>query len=187
MGLEKVLERIEADGKADDARLQAKAIEDAHAFMAEAKAKREQKLAHYKAKAGDEVRMLQAREAARTDVEAKKAILASKKAVLDEAFEAVLEAMKRLPASETKRYYASLLARLGPEFAGGTIRCRKGDEGLFAGAHGMAVKGDLKAAGGFVAESRDGTLASDMRFESLLATAWERRMAEASVMLFGKE
>ena len=186
MGLEKVLDRIEADSRADEAGLQAKAHEDALAFMAEAKAKRELTLAGYGAKAKEEVKLLQAREAARTEVEAKKAILACRKAVLDEAFEAVLDAMKRLPAAETKRYYVSLLARLGPEFAGGVIRCRKGDEGQFAGVKGMAVKGDLDAAGGFVAESRDGTLAADMRFESLLATAWERRIAEASGILFGK-
>jgi vacuolar-type H+-ATPase subunit E/Vma4 len=186
MGLEKVLERIETDSRADDQRLQAKAREDAQALLAEAKAKRELTLTSYRAKAGEEVSLLRAREAARTEVEAKKALLACKKAVLDEAFGAVLETLKHLPASETRRYYASLLARLGPEFAGGVIRCRKGDEGHFAGAKGMTVRGDLDAAGGFVAESRDGTLAADMRFESLLAAAWERRIAYASGMLFSK-
>ncbi|MFH0815506.1 MAG: hypothetical protein V1934_01640 [Methanobacteriota archaeon] len=186
MGLEKVLERIEADSLVVDGQLQAKAREDAEAYLAEARAKREVTLAGYRAKADEEVRLLRAREAARTEVEAKKALLACRKAVLDEAFEAVLESMRRLPAAETRRYAASLLARLGPEFSGGVIHCRKGEEGNFTGAKGMSVKGDLIAAGGFVAESHDGALAADMRFESLLATAWERRIAEAYGTLFGK-
>jgi vacuolar-type H+-ATPase subunit E/Vma4 len=186
MGLEKVIGRVEADGAAEAARLLADAEGEVARLMAEARVKRERTLAEYSAKAVEDVRMLRSREAARTEVEVKKAALASNKAVLDEARAAVLESLRRMPAQERARHHASLLGRLGPEFAGGTIHCRKGDEAHFSAAKGMAVKGDLDAAGGFVAESRDGKLAADARFETLLESAWERRIAETSAALFGK-
>ncbi len=186
MGLEKVIGRVEADGAADAERLLAEAEADVRTLMAEEQAKRERTLAEHTAKAAESVRLLRAREAARTDVEAKKAMLASRKAVLDEARAAVLESLRRLPANDRARQHAALLGGLGPEFAGGTIHCRKGDESHFASAKGMSVKGDLDGAGGFVAESRDGTLAADLRFETLLDAAWERRIADTSAALFGK-
>jgi vacuolar-type H+-ATPase subunit E/Vma4 len=186
MGLEKVIGRIEADGKAEAEKLLAGAKREAYAALTEAKAKREAILAGYTKRAEDDVRLLKARESARTEVGSKKALLAGRKAALDEAFEFVLSAARALPAQERARIHSRLASRLGPEFAGGVIRCRKGDEGHFAGAKGMRVRADLDAAGGFVAESGDGLMAADMRFETLLAAIWEKRMAETSAALFGK-
>jgi V/A-type H+-transporting ATPase subunit E len=186
MGLEKVVGRIKADGAAEADRLLAEARRDAQARINEARAKRDAVLASYAIKAESEVKRLKAREAARTEVEVKKAVLACRKAVLDEAYAAVLDLMKSIPPTERARLYDSLIGKLGPEFAGGKIHCGKRDEGLFASAKGMKVIGDLEAVGGFVVESDGRTIASDARFETLLASVWDRRLPQIASELFSE-
>jgi len=45
---------------------------------------------------------------------------------------------------------------------------------------------DIDGIGGFVIESKDGSVSMDYRFEGRLRTAWENSLGEVSTILFGK-
>ena len=45
---------------------------------------------------------------------------------------------------------------------------------------------DVEGIGGFVLESKDGSVVIDYRFEDRLRTAWENSLGEVSTILFGE-
>jgi V/A-type H+-transporting ATPase subunit E len=74
--------------------------------------------------------------------------------------------------------YAS--KRLGGKIA---VSCRKGDEATLKAAGAKVSSATLNTAGGFVAESEDGTLELDLTFEELL----RGREDEVRASILGKE
>ena len=45
---------------------------------------------------------------------------------------------------------------------------------------------DIEGVGGFVLESKDGSVLMDYRFEGRLRTAWENSLGNVSTVLFGE-
>ena len=184
MSLEKIVSKIEADSlAAEQAILQeaAKYRNEQHKLANQRKA---EIMAEYKSKADNAIAQLSAREEAGLEMELKKSALASRKRTLDRAFESVLEHFRNLPASEKKKLYQALMARVTKEIPTGKIRPAKKEESLFSSIGAFKLGEPINCIGGFIAESPDGKLEMDMRFEVLLKDIWDHNLSEISALLF---
>ncbi len=184
MGLEKIVERIVAESQEEEKRIISEAEAERQRMLAEAGKNRDEILADYRKRAEDGVAQLKHREEARTEVAAKKLFLEAKKEIIEELKKAVLQHFAGLPDDVKRKYYSSLLKPVVAELGSGVIRCRKGEEGFFSGIPNFTVGENIDCIGGFLAESTDGSVVLDMRFDDIVREIWERNAGEISRIIF---
>ncbi|MDO9538180.1 MAG: hypothetical protein Q7J68_07660 [Thermoplasmata archaeon] len=184
MSLEKIVSKVEADSKAAEKAILQEGAKYRNEQLKLANQKRDEILTDFSQKAEQTITQLRAREEAGLEMEVKKQMLASRRKILDSAFEGVLEHFRNLPASTKKQLYAALMARVTKDISSGTIHCVKGDEALFSGFSAFTKGEPIQGVGGFIVKSSDGRLEMDMRFEVLLKDLWDRNLGEISAQLF---
>jgi len=184
MGLERIVERIVAESQAEEKRIISEAEAERKRMLEEAEKKRDEILAKYRQLIEENTAQVEQREAARTEVEVKKRLLQARKEILDETQKAVLEHFRSIPNDIRRRYYSAMLKQAVRELHSGVIRCRKGEEHLFSGIPNFSVGENIDCIGGFLAESRDGSVILDMRFDDIIREIWERNAEEISSTIF---
>lgn len=184
MGLDKIVTKVIADSKANEANILAEATKGKEALLREAAKKRTEILESFRIDMEKTISRMKERAKAGTEIEVKKEMLSTRKQILEDMFDRVLEHFRGLPDASKRKLYSALTARLLDEFTQGTIHCRKGEEHLFAGLGQFTVGESIDTAGGFMAESSDGNLVMDMRFEGLLKELWDGNLDKISSLLF---
>ncbi|GEM_PF-3324595 len=184
MGLENIVERIVAESQAEEKRIISEAEAERQKMLGEAGKKRDEILANYRRRMEEAVVQLKQREAARTEVEVKKRLLESRKEILDYAHNAVLDHFRNLPDDVKRKYYSAMARRVVAELSGGVIRCRAGEERFFSGIPNFTVGENIDCIGGFLAESTDGSVVLDMRFDDIVSEIWEKNAGEISGIIF---
>ena len=184
MGLEKIVERIVVESQAEEKRIISEAEAERQKMLGEAGKKRDEILADYRKRMEEAVVQLKQREAARTEVEVKKRFLEIRKEILDDAYRTVLEHFSALPEDTRRKYYSAMLKQVVAELPSGVIRCGKGEERFFSGIPNFTVGENIDCIGGFLAESTDGSVVLDMRFDDIVREIWERNAGEISRTIF---
>jgi len=184
MGLEDIVERIVAESEAEEKRIISEAEAERQKILSEAGKKREEILARYRQLIEENTAQLQQREAARTEVEVKKLFLRVRKEILDYAHSAVLEHFSALSDDTRRKYYSAMTKKVLAELSAGIIHCRAGEERFFSGIPGITVGEPIECIGGFLAESTDGSVVLDMRFDDIVSEIWDRNAGEISSIIF---
>lgn len=184
MGLEHIVERIVAESQAEEKRILSEAEVERQRMLSEAGKKRDEILADYRKQADDAVAQLKQREAARTEVEVKKRFLEIMKEILDDARHTVMGHFGALPEDTKRKYYSAMLKQVVSELPAGVIRCRRGEEKFFSGIPNFTVGENIDCIGGFLAESTDGRVVLDMRFDDIIREIWEKNAGEISSIIF---
>lgn len=184
MGLERIVERIVSESEAKEKQIISKAEAERQRMLEEAGKKRDEILARYRQLIEENTAQVQQRETARTAVEVKKRLLQARKEILDETQKAVLDHFRSIPEDIGRKYYSAMLKQAVRELHSGIIRCRKGDERLFSGIPNFSVGENIDCIGGFLAESRDGSVIVDMRFDDIIREIWERNAGEIFSRIF---
>ena len=168
MGLDKIVTRVVADSKANEANIIAEANKDREETLREAAKKRAEILETFRVDMEKTISQMKVRAEAGMEIDVKKEMLSTRKQILENMFEKVLEHFREIPDATKRKLYSALTTKLLEEFTQGTIHCRSGEEHLFRGIGQFSVGQPIDTAGGFIAESSDGNLVMDMRFEGLL-------------------
>ena len=184
MGLEHIVERIVAESQAEERSIISGAEAERQKMLSEAGKKRDEILAGYRRRMEEALIQLKQREAARTEVEVKKRLLEVRKEILDDARTAVLEHFGALSEDARRRYYSAMLKQVVAELPSGAIRCRKDEERFFSGIPNFTIGENIECIGGFLAESNDGSVVLDMRFDDIVREIWERNAGEISRTIF---
>ncbi len=127
------------------------------------------------------INMMEAREIASANLEAKKSQLISKKALLEEVFSKAMEKIdKKLTSAQRKAIITKLLAKAEKEINVGSVLVSKKDS-----AHvGSKKKEIVDIMGGVIVEDKSGEVSVDYSFETLLSNIKEKNIAEISDILF---
>lgn len=184
MGLDKIVTRVVADSKANEANIIAEANKEREELLHEAAKKRAEILETFRVDMEKTISQMKVRAEAGMEIDVKKEMLSTRKHILENMFEKVLEHFRDIPDANKRKLYSSLTAKLLGEFTQGTIHCRRGEEHLFRGIGQFTVGEPIDTAGGFLAESADGNLVMDMRFEGLLKELWDDNLDKISNLLF---
>jgi len=184
MGLDKIVTKILADSKAKEQSIISDAHKQSEELMADAMRQKAELLDSYQKRAEQAIAQMKVREGAGMEIEVKKKLLSTRREILEDTFDSVLEHFMNLPESEKRKLYSAMMTRLKVEFQGGKIHCRRGEEGLFPAMPGFTMVEPVETMGGFIAESNDGSLMVDMRFEALLKEIWDSHLVEISGILF---
>lgn len=105
------------------------------------------------------------------------------KRVLDQAYGQLMQAA--LSDESRRKHIAQFVRKASDELGKGTIHASPEDIELLKDAVPFSVKGDLKAAGGILAESADGSVLIDLTLDTLLNDFWQKNIALANGILFG--
>ena len=184
MGLDKIVTRVVADSKAGEANIIAEANKEREALLHEAASKRAEILETFRIDMEKTISQMKIRAEAGMEIDVKKEMLSTRKQILENMFQKVLEHFSEISDASKRKLYSALTSKLLLEFTQGTIHCRKGEEPLFRGIGQFTVGEPIDTAGGFMAESADGNLVMDMRFEGLLKELWDDNLDKISSFLF---
>ena len=184
MGLDRIVTRVVADSKATEASILAEATKEREALLREAAKKKAEMMESFRIDMEKTISQMKIRAEAGMEIDVKKEMLSTRKQILENMFDRVLEHFRDIPDASKRELYSALTARLLDEFSQGTIHCRKGEEHLFRGIGQFTVGEPIDTAGGFMAESSDGNLVMDMRFEGLLKELWDSNLDKISSLLF---
>jgi vacuolar-type H+-ATPase subunit E/Vma4 len=162
----------------------------------EVKKRTDEQLAYVMEAARRDAAALSQREKTRIEgaakLQTKKVVFDATEKMLENNIAALRQALSDLTDSPA---YDDLLARMAryasKRLGGGSgsgsgkivVMCRKGDEATLKAAGAKVASSTLNTAGGFIAESEDGTLELDLTFEELL----RGREDEVRASILGKE
>lgn len=182
MGLESVIEEILARGKAESEEIRRGAQAERERVLQEARAEGAKLLVQREQEArlvGERTRV---QDLARAELESKKIVLTSQKAVLDQVHARVLEGLASIPDAP------SLLRRLleanAAEWRAGKVYSNGRDAPAVRAIVATSFAGTIDCVGGFVIESLDGTRKTDLRFETLVEDIWRDSVREVAGVLW---
>ena len=121
----------------------------------------------------------------------KRMLLNTQKDLLDQVYQATLDAIGRLPESFRRDTIQNLLAGVKKEIREGSVFCSERDnhalkEILSSGSEfsGFRYGGSVDIPGGIIVESTNGQLKIDYSYRTFLDRVWEAGLKDASDILF---
>ncbi len=187
MTLETLANDIAASAEADAKSIIKKAKSEAKEIMSEAESKAENIRNEANDRAEREAVQI-AREVVASARQAnQKEILIAKRKVLDSTHDSVREKLSdpgfKGRASMLKSMMAKANKMAGAEFI---VRPVEVDRKALDGLSGKRKTGEsVDGLGGFILEAPDGSVSYDMRFDTLLDSAWNDSLASVNSILFG--
>lgn len=182
---QKILDRIAADAKAEADAVLAKAQEEADALIAAAQAKADKELAVLLKAADEEAAKAAAKTVSGAEMTAKKNILSTKQALLEETIEAAKEKLLHLNEADYLKTLAAMLAQA--QIREGEILLSPTDKARFGDAlakEGFPIGEETRdIAGGFIVKCGD--VEYNYSFASILAIQREEMESIAAGILFG--
>jgi len=182
MGLEKVIENIQKEGKekvtniVQDAEKQAALILEAKQKMIDdASIKKKQELE-------TQITVLKTQEASSVEIEVKKIRLNTEKEILTQTYQECLKALSALPH---KTILSSLITKAQKELPEAAyIYSNARDEPLIRSQTKMSYGGSIDTLGGIIMENKEKNLTLDYRYETIAEFVWERSLKEIAKKLF---
>jgi V/A-type H+-transporting ATPase subunit E len=138
-----------------------------------------------------QVSHIESQEVSAANLLVKRERLNTQKALLDEVYKKALESLKKLPDSFHREAIRTLLSDAKQQIPEGVVHGNTRDmitlkeiiaqKGEFAGYFPGSM---VDIEGGFIVESRDGTLQIDLSYRTFLDQVWETGLKDASDILF---
>jgi V/A-type H+-transporting ATPase subunit E len=182
MGLDKVIENIQKEGKdkinsiLHDAEIQAAQILQTKQHLLDENAlKKKQELEKY-------IELLKTQESSSIEIEVKKIRLNAEKDVLAHTYQECLTALSTLPHDKILSILLKKATIELPEAA--YIYSNPRDETLIRSLTKILYGGSLDALGGIVLENKEKNLKLDYRYETIAELVWERSLKQVAKKLF---
>lgn len=182
MGLEKVIENIQKEGKEKinsilhDAETQANQIlQTKQKTIDEAAVKKRQELEKH-------IDLLKTQELSSVEIEVKKIRLNAEKDILTQTYQECLHALSTLPHEKILSFLLKKAKQELPEAA--FVYSNARDESIVQSLTKIPYGGTIDALGGIILENKDKTLKLDYRYETIAEIVWERSLKEIAKKLF---
>lgn len=183
MGLDAIVEEVKAKGKAEAEKISGETYLEVSKIVAEAKSHAAKIKAEKHDAVRKEIETLRLQELAGAHLEVKRALLNSRKEVLDEVYQKSKEAIMGLPPEKNQKILKTIL-----ENAGGTsarIYSNSKDKQFVKKSTKLEHAGEIDCIGGIILENEDGTESLDFRYETILKNISEQSLKQVSDILFG--
>lgn len=180
MGLDKVVDNIRADGRAQaDATLR-EARREADAILADAKRQADEIRARRSGEAGTAADAHLKREVANADLEARRLRLSAERELMATIRAEVEKRLGALSPAQREGHVKALVAKANVQ--GGRVLVARQDEAA-ARKLGLNVVGTFEGLGGVIVESPDGTTRENLRYETLLEEIWTGSLPQVASKL----
>ena len=185
MALASVTQEINAAAAA-----KAKAIMDeANAEIARINADADAKIAEMKdredKKLKEAVERLNRQELSSAELESKKIVLAKKKEILADAFDATLADLVNAPSDVKLAQYKAMVKAVVDVIPSPKALMSVNDSFTAEDLGVVSVEKDSRIVAGLILQSEDGQVEVDMQFSTLLQTIWDSEIKAVSDILFG--
>lgn len=180
MGLDKVVDNIRAEGRAQAGSIAASAKKEADAILADAKRQAAEITARRTGEATTAADAHLKREIANADLEARRLRLAAERELMTSIR---AEAEKRLAAlapAQREAHLKTLVAKAN--VPNGRVWVAKQDEAA-ARKLGLSVAGTFEGLGGVIVEAADGATRENLRYETLLEEIWASSLPQVATKL----
>ncbi len=182
MGLEKVIENIQNEGKEKinailhDAETQAAQIlSGKQKTLAETAENKKIELEKY-------INLLKAQEESSVEIEVKKIRLNAEKDILNQTYQESLAALSTLPH---EKILSALLKKAQQELPQAAfVYSNKRDEAVVQSLTTIPYGGTIDGLGGIILENKEKTLKLDYRYETIAELVWEHSLKEIAKKLF---
>jgi V/A-type H+-transporting ATPase subunit E len=182
MGLEKVIEKIQEEGKEKIKSLLQDAEKQAADMLQTKQNMLEELSVKKKQETEKQIESLKIQEESGVEIEAKKVRLTTEKDILDMTYQECLGALTSLPH---EKIISSLLKRIKEELPEAAyIYSNTRDAPLVRSLTALSYGGSIECLGGVVVENADKTMKLDYRYEMIAETVWDRSLKEIAEKLF---
>jgi V/A-type H+-transporting ATPase subunit E len=182
MGLEKVIEKIQKEGKEKTTSILQDAEKQAAQILQTKQKMVEELSAKKKQEAEKQIESLKTQEESGVEIEAKKIRLNTEKDILNMTYQECLVALSSLPH---EKIISSLLKRIKEELPEAAyIYSNKRDAPLIRSLSTLSYEGSIECLGGIVVENKEKTMKLDYRYEMIAETVWDRSLKEIAEKLF---
>ena len=192
MALDAVIDEIRAKGRNEAGLIQEETRQEVERILQEA----QEKVVSIKLAAEEEVERATVRilhqETSAANLVVKRELLNAQKDVLDQVYQATVDAIANLPGEFHSKAVRELLKKATKEIKEGVVYCNERDTPAVEAAlsslktlSGFRLGGKVDIDGGIVTESVDGSMQLDYSYATFLSEVWESGLKEASDLLFG--
>ena len=180
MALDKVVDNIRAEGRAQAQATVQAAKTEADAILADAKRQADDIRARRTSEGTAQADALLKRETAGAELEARRLRLTAERELMTAIRAEVEKRLGALPASQREAHIKALVAKAN--VPGGKVWVAKQDEAT-ARKLGLNVAGTFEGLGGVVVESTDGDTRENLRYETLLEEIWSASLPQVASKL----
>ncbi len=183
MTLETVVQAILEKGKAEADQILEEARAERERMLSEVRVEGAKALTDAEARAREAAERRRIQELARSELDARKIVLAAQKEALDQAYQRALARLSQL--RENEAFLRTLLTASEAEWlASGKVYSNEQDEPVVRKIVGPRYAGHIECAGGVIVETADGTRRVDSRYESILRDVWDDSVKEVAEILW---
>lgn len=180
MALEKVVQNIRAEGRAQADATVAAARKEADAILADARRQAEELRARRAAEATAAADALTKRETASADLDARRLRLTAERELMTAIRADAEKRLGALPAAAREAHVKALVQKAN--VSGGRVWVAQQDEAA-ARKLGLNVVGTFQGLGGVIVESPDGTTRENLRYETILEEVWTESLGQVASKL----
>lgn len=180
MGLDKVVDNIRAEGRAQAQATLSAAKKEADAILADAKRQADEIRARRTQDATVNAEAYLKREVAGAELESRRLRLTAERELMTAIRAEVEKRLGALPADKREAHIKALVARAG--VPNGRVWVAAQDEAT-ARKLGLNLAGTFQGLGGVVVESLDGTTRENLRYETLLEEIWSSSLPQVASKL----
>ncbi len=182
MGLEKVIEKIQKEGKEKITSILQDAEKQAAQILQTKQKMVEELSVKKKQETEKQIESLKTQEESGVEIEAKKIRLNTEKDILNMTYQECLVALSSLPH---EKVISSLLKSIKEELPEAAyIYSNKRDAPLVQSLSTLSYEGSIECLGGIVVENKEKTMKLDYRYEMIAETVWDRSLKEIAEKLF---
>jgi vacuolar-type H+-ATPase subunit E/Vma4 len=177
MGLDKVVDNIRSEGRAQAGSIVSAARKQADAILADARRQAEEFRAR---RAGEGTAAAEGhlkREIANADLEARRLRLTAERELMTSLRQEVEKRLGGLPPAQREAHLRALVSQAN--VPNGRVWVAKQDEAA-ARKLGLSVAGTFEGLGGVVVESHDGTTRENLRYETILEEIWNTSLPQVA-------
>jgi V/A-type H+/Na+-transporting ATPase subunit E len=180
MGLEKVKEEILSKAKKVADSIIAKARKEEMKIIKEAEHKASIILKDNKEKAKKIIENTKIKELAKSELACKKALLETKKEIIDDIIDTVKTKVKNFRDDKKKKIIQELLTKASKELKIGYVYCKESDKKFIKKYKTMP----LDLLGGVIVENKDKTIRINYSFDAFIENIKEKNIDEINKSLF---
>ena len=175
MGLEVVIKDVLARGEEEANRIRQEGMDEANAQIRGAENAARHILEERREQATQQIERRKNRELSSANLEVKRAILNTKKDLLDKVYNEALEALAALSESEREAIIKRLLES---HTDSKRVFSNTRDESIVRRVTNLEYGGTILCSGGIVLENEDGTVIHDLTFDTLLESVRETSLKQ---------
>ncbi len=183
MGLDSIVQEIKSKGKAEADRIAGETQQEVSKIIAEAQSQAAKIKAAKQEAARKEIERMRQQELSSANLEVKRAILNTRKELLDEVYEKAKDAVKKLPADKNLKLLRSIIEK--NEDNNAKISSAGKDKTTIRKLTKLDYAGEIDCIGGVILQNDDGTVHLDFRYDTILKNVNEQSLKQVSDILFG--